>query len=102
MEPGFAHRLKWCMSRGDLTTADLHHWFERPRPTVRLWVKSGAEPRGPSGDDARTRLDLLERAVTKKQGLPPPRTLSALERPAYIRQVRDGLERSRVPARGTA
>jgi hypothetical protein len=98
----FAVTLKKLMEIGDLTFADLHHWFARPRPTVRAWVERGHEPRGPSGKLARDRLRLLEHAVEYRQGLPAPRTLSQDARPAYIKQVRDGLERDGVPAGGSA
>jgi hypothetical protein len=90
------------MKAGDLTFGDLHHWFGRPRATVRAWVDRDHEPRGPAGEDAKARLVLLIRAIKFQEGLPAPRTLSALERPAYIMQVRDALERSSVPAQGAA
>lgn len=98
----FSKTLKDLMQVGDLTYADLHHWFVRPRPTVRAWVEREHEPRGPSGSLAWERLRLLERAIKFRQGLPVPRELSCMERPAYIQQVRDGLERDGVPAGGSA
>lgn len=90
------------MKIGVLTRADLRYWFERPHATVRMWVLDGWTPRGPAGELAGERLALLERAVKQKRGMPVPRTLSARERPAYIKQVRDGLERVGVPESGSA
>lgn len=97
MRRGFHHRLARCVKVGDLIIADLHHWFDRPSSTVRMWLIDGWTPRGPAGKLAVERLDLLERAIKEKRGLPPPRELSALRRPKYIKQVRDELERARVP-----
>jgi hypothetical protein len=97
----FATRLAKVMRVGDLTIADLHHWFNRPRYTVRMWVLLEREPRGPAGRLAHHALDRLEKEVMARRGFPVPANLSSLERPAYIRQVRDGL-RTRVPARGSA
>lgn len=103
MADGFYTRLSQCMKIGDLGYADLHHWFERPRPTVRLWIEKKTEaPRGPAGKLAFERLILLERAIAKRRGMPVPRTLSALERPKHIKRVRDGLERTGVPQNNSA
>lgn len=91
------------MQIADLGFGDLHHWFERPRATVRLWIDRKTDaPYGPAGQLALSRLVLLERAVKEKRRLPAPRSLSALERPAYIKQVRDELERARVLKAGAA
>lgn len=97
----FSAELKHVMQEGDLTIADLHHWFNRPRPTVRTWVKLDHAPRGPAGALAWERLRLLQHAV-RYGVLPVSRELSSHERPRYIVQVRNGLERNRVPAGGAA
>lgn len=92
----FSDELTRLMEIGDMTLADLQHWFARPHPTVRSWVELGRTPRGPAGKLAWDRLRLLGDAVEYRQGLPAPRNLSAQARPAYIKQVRDGLERTGV------
>ena len=82
----FHRRLLRCMRDGDLTVADLHHWFDRPRATVRTWVVDARIPRGPSG----RRADLLLQALEKKirKGLVVPDQLSKDARPQFIRKLR--------------
>ncbi len=82
----FHRRLLRCMRDGDLTCADLHHWFDRPRPTVRTWVVDARIPRGPSGRRADLLLQLLEKKV--RAGLVVPSHLSKDARPQFIRKLR--------------
>lgn len=91
-------RLVRAMRVGDLTVADLAAWFQIPYPTMRSWALLDRTPRrgSPRAKLAERRMRLLELAIGK--GLPAPQTLSAQERPRYIGRVRDGFERSRVPA----
>lgn len=92
------------MRHGDLTVADLHHWFGVPYPTMRSWALEGRAPRrgSPKGKLAERRMLLLETAINRGKGLPPPADISAHVRPGYVRQVRDGLERSSVSPRDPA
>ena len=82
----FAKRLRWCLKNGNMTVADLKHWFDRPYATVRTWVFEAREPRGPSGNHAHTLLAVLERKI--KRGLVIPATLSSNDRPDHIRKLR--------------
>lgn len=83
----FSQRLTICLRKGDMTVADLRQWFDRPYTTVERWVKDGREPRGPSGDEARRRLYILEGAIARKQGFPVPSSLSSLDRPHHIEKL---------------
>ena len=87
----FQARLLECMEAGALSYGDLHHWFERPRPTVRYWLNSVnpmVEPwKGPRGADTWRRLRLLEWAIEKKLGFPISTALSARDRPRYVTAV---------------
>lgn len=94
----FQQRLRACVRKGDLQVADLHHWFDRPRATVRYWLLSKDAARyephdDPKGRDAWTRLKLLEWGVENNDGFPVPLSLSAHARPAYIRRTQDALSR---------
>src|SRR3954469_8550036 len=82
----FAKRLNWCIKEGNLTVADLQHWFDRPYATVRTWVFDARVPRGPSGRAAFNALKVLETKI--RRGLVVPSALSNDARPAYIRKLR--------------
>lgn len=97
----FELRLWACLTQGHMTKADLHYWFDRPRATVRTWL-AGREPRGPAGEEARRRLDLLERAIIAKKGFPVPVKLSSLERPLHIKKTFNDNDRAGVPRRHPA
>ena len=88
----FTKRLCWCLREGDLTIADLHHWFGRPRATVRRWVIDGCVPIGPTGNHAHLLLNALESRIRRGWGFPVPRELHAQQRPAYIHE-----QRAKVP-----
>ena len=91
--PAFSEDLANWQAKADMTISDLAVWFGRPRSTVKTWVLDGRTPLGPSGRLARVRLNLLIWAVRQKRGLPVPATLSAHERPEYVRGKRDVAER---------
>ena len=95
----FTKRLRWCLKHGNMTVADLKHWFDRPYATVRMWVFDARTPRGPSGKSADLLLRQLEARIRK--GLTIPSTLSSHERPAYVRKLRHG-HSAGVPAPHTA
>lgn len=84
----FQARLHACMKEGSLSLGDLHHWFDRPRPTVRFWAHTENrlfEPwKDPRGKEAWVRLRLLEWAIRNKKGFPVPTTLTASQRPQHI------------------
>lgn len=88
-----AERLRECQQRGELTTADLAHWFDRPFPTVRLWVMGKSLPREPAARLIYSRLGLLEARVALRTF---PINMSAHARPTYIKQVRENAERGGV------
>ena len=94
----FCGRLDQAKSRGDFTTADLANWFGRPYHTVWFWVNKDRQPRGSKGQRKLMvdRLELLEKAISKKRGLPVPVELNQFERPAYIEKLRHDLETSRI------
>jgi len=95
----FQARLRWCLKHGRMTVADLQHWFDRPYPTVRMWVMEPREPRGPSGSDADKLLLQLEKKI--KAGLVIPSSLSLQDRPTYMKRLRNG-QRPGVPAAHSA
>lgn len=102
----FAVRLRSVMERGDLTIGDLHHWFERPRATVRYWVKRGHgvyHLGGRSIAGLYSRLEQLEQVVelAEKAGESiVPAKVSQRDRPSYIKRIRD--EYARLSAAGSA
>ena len=96
----FTKRIRWCVKEGRLTTADLHHWFDRPYATVRTWRIDGRIPHGPYGEDADEALAVLERLIKTGKKFPVP-PLSQTARVAYIRALR-GNVRTPVPKMGAA
>ena len=100
--PDFTKRIRWCIKNGDMTVADLHHWFGRPRSTVRTWVLDAHTPQGPAGNKAHLLLTLLERRIEKKKGFPIPVDISAHARPDYVRKLRHAATGARVPAAHSA
>lgn len=89
-------RLQWCIKHGDMTIADLHHWFERPRSTVRAWVLLGKEARDLPSGFLQKRLELLEKRIKARDGFPIPPIKNQLARPSYIMGLRSG-KHPRVP-----
>lgn len=87
----FQQRLKACQQAGNLTTADLQRWFDRPYQTVRSWI-DGREPSGGPIDreHANSMLGLLEVLIKQKRGFPMPR-LSQAKRIEHMQQVRTTL-----------
>lgn len=98
----FHVRLTRVMQTGQLTVADLSHWFNRPHPTVSMWVKGKTAPAGRyTADLAYSRLLLLEQVVRARDWSVPE--MSAHKRPEWIRQARDNAEHSRrLSPRGAA
>jgi len=96
----FTKRIQWCAEKGRLTTADLHHWFDRPYATVRTWRIDGRTPHGQYGEDADAALSLLERVIREGKKLPAP-PLSQTARVKYIRALRANI-RTPVPKMGSA
>ena len=82
----FSDRLNACLKKARMTQGDLRWWFGRPYATTATWVR-GREPRGPAGEEARRRLELLEKGIAAKRGFPVPATLSNLARPRYIEKL---------------
>ena len=74
-EKSFQKRLEVAQSAGNLSTADLAIWFNRPYHTVRGWIhgrpdqgrKQGYEPWGPYREEAYARLVALEKFVKKNR-----------------------------------
>ena len=83
----FTKRIRWVLKEGNMTTADLQHWFDRPYATVRAWVFDARAPRGPAGRDADTALVKLERKI--RNGFTVPSALSNNDRPEFIRKLRN-------------
>jgi|SRR5215467_5239038 len=82
----FSIRLQRCVSKADMTVADLTLWFDRPRPTVNTWVQ-GRTPTGPAGRCAEDDLARLEYAI--RNGFRVPPRLGRPERAAFVRERRD-------------
>lgn len=70
-----------------MAQGDLRHWFDRSYSTTASWLKDDREPRGPAGDEARRRLDILETSIRDKRGFPVPVSLSSIERPHHIKKL---------------
>ena len=88
MKKTFQQRLKACQQAGNMTTADLQRWFDRPYQTVRYWL-DGTKPGGGPIDrgHAQQMLELLEALIRKKKGFPVPR-LPQGKRIEHLAQIR--------------
>lgn len=87
----FSERLQRVIREGNLTVADLARWFARPHPTVANWVKGGRMGRELPPLDAAyvmAQLEVLEKRLKKKNGLPVP-VMSARKRKRYFEDLRD-------------
>ena len=100
----FTARLKQAMERGDFTVADLARWFDRPFHTVWFWVHEGRQPRQSRGQAKLMyrRLELAEKLIREKRGLPIPLHLSQFERPDYVGGLRRDNEAGRLSQGRTA
>lgn len=94
----FAKRLIALQRQGDLSTADLQHWFNRPYSTIRSWVVDKRNPRY-AGRDVEVSLRVLQHCITQFEAL---RGVSLHERPARIRQLRAAANGRRLPKAGSA
>lgn len=101
MRETFSDRLSRCVSKADLTVADITRWFDRPRATVDTWL-NGRTPMGPSGVAAEHDLQRLEWAISKRL-LPLPPRLTLKARMAHLHELRaDATRHARVPSVHTA
>ena len=89
MSKSFQFRLRDCLKKGNLRTADLARWFDRPNPTMRSWVVDGIEPNGAPLDAALAWATLvkLEKLIAKNSKFPVPR-LSPRDRITYLKEIR--------------
>lgn len=89
MSKSFQFRLRDCLKKGNLRTADLARWFDRPHATVRGWAENGVEPGGGPGDVEHVvvLLGLLEVLIKKGDAFPVPR-LSPSRRIKYMTEIR--------------
>lgn len=86
--PPFQKRLATILVQGNLTVADLARWVGKPHPTVRGWTRGGNLGLPPlDAAYVTARLELLERMLRRKKGLPVPR-MSARDRIAYLNTLR--------------
>lgn len=98
----FSDRLNECLRKGDMTPADAHFWFGRPRATVDAWIKYVRGPRNRgAGAEAYRRLALLEDAIRLKKGFPVPHDLSLTARPHHIEKLFND-NSAGVPRKNTA
>jgi hypothetical protein len=88
MPETFHTRLRRAQKLASLTPADLSIWFARPYGTIRGWLEQGYEPWGPNGDVARYMLDLLEHAITRRNGFPVPVQLTPVQRREHVKRIR--------------
>lgn len=82
-------RLARLRREGNLTTADLARWLERPHATVSGWLRGGEV--GLTSLDAAyivAQVSRLERMVGKG-GLPVPRMVRAKRR-EYLEKLKNG------------
>lgn len=89
----FIKQLLALQRQGNLSTADLQHWFDRPYSTVRSWVVDKRAPRY-AHHDAEESLRLLQHCLTQLSDL---RGVSSHERPERIRQLRAAAGSNRLP-----
>jgi hypothetical protein len=95
MRPTFTERLKKCVSKADLTGADIARWFDRPRATVDTWLNLGRSPMGPAGDAAYADLLMLEWALRHDaRNFPVPKRLTPRARRIYLHDRRSNAERN--------
>ncbi len=100
MANDFRHRVRVCLRRGHLTTADLQHWFGCPYSTIRTWLKEDRAPGAASVSRFSQRLHFLEVALRTQRHFPVPVDISQRQRATYIRGIRDDFEqRGRKVAR---
>jgi hypothetical protein len=108
-ERTFQTRLQDVMVTGQLTVADLSHWFERNYHTVRQWALEGIVPRQhklfsfEQSNAAYANLALLEYAVSEG-AFKPLQKLSPRSRPAEVKKLHAYWHRYRrsVPSRRVA
>lgn len=82
----FRVQLKATAKRLGLTASDLAIWFDRPRPTVHVWLWKGIRPRpGTVFDEIQSRFKLLEQSPD----LPVPYEVYAKSRRSYITAARE-------------
>ena len=91
----FHERLRRCVSRADLTPADVMRWFDRPRSTIDTWL-AGRTPWGPQGREAELDLQRLEYAI--KHDFRVPATMTRRERITFVVEWRDAIRNHRVSA----
>lgn len=86
-------RLERCLKAGNLRTADLARWFDRPYPTVRGWLEGNYEPNGGPQDNEEIGrlLGSLEHLIIGRRGFPVPR-LSPQERIAHLKRIRKAVK----------
>ena len=97
----FNTRLQRCAQKGQLSAADLHHWFDVPYPTIRYWLIGTHSPNRVSLLFAERLLVLLERALRLRHGFPIP-VRSAHARPGYLRKLRHDLDRTKISRKDPA
>ncbi len=92
----FQSRLHAAMKAGDMSVADMAHWFDRPYASVRYWLYGDTrnkpaldfEPRGAQGRLAFRNLQMLEWAIRHNVGFPIPAHLGDRERPGFVKEQR--------------
>jgi hypothetical protein len=91
MRSDFSHRLRVVLKKGNLRTADLARWFEKPHATVAEWVKKGRNPTAAPHDleFIIEMLETLEKLVEQKRGFPVPR-MRPSQRIEYMEAVKRG------------
>lgn len=90
----FRKRVIAVRKKGKLSNADLQHWLGCPYATIWTWTNHRREPQEVTASKYEPRLKLLERYINKHDGFPVPLDVSSHGRPAFIKGVRNGLERT--------
>ena len=81
----FVSVLRETATRLDLSASDLALWFNRPRPTLRVWLDRGSPRRGKVLDECARRLKLLKRS----KRFPVPYEIRMQHRPDYVKAAFD-------------
>ncbi len=82
-------KLRWILTEGNLTIADLARWLDRPHATVTNWMRGGNIRLAPfDADKTWKTLNDLQSRISQKDGFPIP-TMPFWDRREYIMKMRE-------------
>ena len=98
----FITDLRAVAARSFLNESDLALWFERPRSTIRTWLRGERVVRaGEVFQECARRLSLLRLAIAKKH-FPVPYHIPRTDRTQYIKQAFKNADNAGISARDPA